>query len=50
MPKTHEGLKEWVIKNHEKEDYLIMTDVAEDVKNIILGALFLDTLNQFGHL
>ena len=37
IPKTHEGLKQWVIKKSQEEDYLIMTDVAEDVKDIISG-------------
>ena len=37
MPDTHEGLKNWVISKSQQEDYLVATDVAEDVKNIIRG-------------
>ena len=37
MPDTHEGLKNWVISKSQQEDYLVATDVAEDVKNIIGG-------------
>ena len=37
MPDTHEGLKEWVIKKSRQNDYLVMTDVAKDVKTIIGG-------------
>jgi uncharacterized protein (DUF2236 family) len=37
MPDTHEGLKNWVISKSQEEDYLVATDVAEDVKNIIGG-------------
>jgi len=37
MPDTHEGLKNWVISKSQEEDYLVATDVAEDVKNIIRG-------------
>ena len=37
MPKTHEELKEWVIKKSKEKDYLIRTDVSEDVQNIISG-------------
>ena len=37
IPKTHDDLKKWVIKKSEEKDYLLMTDVALDVKNIIKG-------------
>ena len=37
IPKTHNGLKEWVIEKSRKKDYLMSTDVAEDVKEIIGG-------------
>jgi uncharacterized protein (DUF2236 family) len=37
MPKTHNGLKEWVIEKSRQSDYLMRTDVAEDVKDIIGG-------------
>jgi uncharacterized protein (DUF2236 family) len=37
IPKTHDGLKEWVIERSRKKDYLMSTDVAEDVKEIISG-------------
>ena len=37
MPDTHEGLKNWVISKSQEEGYLVATDVAEDVKNIIGG-------------
>ena len=37
IPKTHDGLKEWVIDKSRKKDYLMTTDVAEDVKDIIGG-------------
>ena len=37
IPKTHEDLKKWVIQKSQTEDYLLNTDVAEDVKNIISG-------------
>jgi len=37
MPETHEELKEWVIKKSRQNDYLVMTDVAKDVKTIIGG-------------
>ena len=35
MPKTHRELKEWVVALSKKKDFLILTDVAEDVQNII---------------
>ena len=31
MPKTHEELKDWVIEKSREKDYLVLTDVAEDV-------------------
>jgi len=37
MPTTHEGLKKWVIEKSREKDYLIMTDVAKDVYDIIGG-------------
>ena len=37
MPKTHDELKEWVIKKSRQSEYLIITDVAKDVKDIIAG-------------
>jgi len=37
MPKTHEDLKNWVIKKSKEKDYLIYTDVAKDVQDIIAG-------------
>ena len=37
MPKTHNGLKEWVTEKSRQTDYLMRTDVAEDVKDIIGG-------------
>lgn len=37
MPQTHGDLKDWVISKSREKDYLIITDVAEDVKNIISG-------------
>lgn len=37
MPKTHDGLKNWVIEKSQEDGYLVSTDVAEDVKNIIGG-------------
>ena len=37
VPKTHKLLKEWVIDKSNKENFLKLTDVAEDVKNIISG-------------
>ena len=37
MPKTHEELKIWVMNKSRENNYLINTDVAEDVKNIIAG-------------
>ena len=37
MPKTHEDLKDWVIKKSREKDYLVLTDVAIDVADIING-------------
>ena len=37
MPSTHNELKEWVIMKSREKDYLRITDVAEDVKDIISG-------------
>ena len=37
MPKTHDELKNWVIEKSREDGYLVSTDVAEDVKNIIGG-------------
>jgi len=37
MPKTHEELKKWVIQKSKQESYLLHTDVAQDVFEIIGG-------------
>ena len=37
MPKTHEELKEWVINKSKDKEYLLLTDVAQDVYDIISG-------------
>ena len=37
MPTTHDELKDWVIMKSKEKDYLRITDVAEDVKDIIGG-------------
>jgi len=37
MPKTHNELKQWVINKSREEEYILLTDVAEDVKDIIAG-------------
>ena len=37
MPKTHEELKNWVIEKSKEKDYLLLTDVAIDVADIIRG-------------
>ncbi len=37
MPQTHMELKEWVIKKSRQKHYLIKTDVATDVEEIIKG-------------
>ena len=36
-PQTHEELKDWVVEKSREENYLIYTDVAKDVKEIISG-------------
>tara|TARA_B100000900_G_scaffold347161_1_gene312234 strand:+ start:245 stop:1090 length:846 start_codon:yes stop_codon:yes gene_type:complete len=37
MPKTHEELKDWVIEKSREKEYLVLTDVAIDVADIISG-------------
>ena len=37
MPKTHDELKKWVRDKSRETNYLLLTDVAKDVKDIILG-------------
>ncbi len=37
MPTTHNELKDWVISKSREKNYLLLTDVAEDVKEIIKG-------------
>ena len=37
MPKTHKELRDWVIEKSRDKDTLILTDVADDVRNIIAG-------------
>jgi len=37
MPKTHKELKEWVIQKSKEKNYLVKTDVAMDVYDIIKG-------------
>ncbi len=37
IPKTNKELRDWVIDKSREKDYLLFTDVAEDVKNIIKG-------------
>ncbi len=37
MPQTHKELKEWVVNKSKTENYLIYTDVAKDVQEIIAG-------------
>ena len=37
MPKTHDELKNWVISKSKEPSYLILTDVAKDVQDIIAG-------------
>ena len=37
MPKTHEELKNWVVKKSKETNYLLLTDVAKDVYDIIAG-------------
>ncbi len=37
MPQSHDELKQWVIDKSREEGYLIYTDVAKDVQDIIAG-------------
>ena len=37
IPKTHNKLKEWVIEKSKEKEYLVKTDVAMDVYDIIGG-------------
>jgi len=37
MPKTHKELKNWVINKSKEKEYLLYTDVAKDVQEIIKG-------------
>ena len=37
IPETHNELKKWVMEKSREEEFLLLTDVAEDVKSIILG-------------
>ena len=37
MPKSHEDLKKWIIEKSRQRDYLLLTDVAKDVYDIISG-------------
>ena len=37
MPQTHNGLRDWVIMKSREKNYLVDTDVANDVKDIISG-------------
>ena len=37
MPQTHNELKDWVIEKSKTKNYLLMTDVAKDVSEIIAG-------------
>jgi len=37
IPKTHDELRDWVIDKSREKNYLLLTDVAEDVKDIIRG-------------
>ena len=37
MPETHKELKNWVIKKSREKDYILLTDVANDVYDIISG-------------
>ncbi len=37
MPSTHDDLKKWVIEKSKEDNYLLLTDVAIDVQNIIGG-------------
>ena len=37
MPKTHEDLKIWITDKSREKNYILMTDVARDVQDIIAG-------------
>jgi len=37
MPQSYEDLKSWVVEKSREKNYLVKTDVAEDVYNIING-------------
>jgi uncharacterized protein (DUF2236 family) len=37
MPQTHNELKDWVVEKSREKDYLVLTDVAKDVQDIIAG-------------
>ena len=37
MPKTHQDLKIWVTDKSREKNYILMTDVARDVQDIIAG-------------
>ena len=37
MPQTHNELRDWVIQKSREDGYLLLTDVAQDVKDIISG-------------
>ena len=37
IPKTHDELKLWVINKSREKNFILMTDVAKDVKEIIAG-------------
>ena len=37
IPETHNELKKWVMEKSREEEFLLLTDVAEDVKTIISG-------------
>tara|TARA_B100000029_G_scaffold206844_1_gene204597 strand:+ start:76 stop:918 length:843 start_codon:yes stop_codon:yes gene_type:complete len=37
MPETHKELKNWVINKSREKDYILLTDVANDVYDIISG-------------
>ena len=37
MPKSHEDLKKWIIEKSREREYLLLTDVASDVYDIISG-------------
>ena len=37
MPKSHAELKKWVINKSKEKEYLLLTDVAKDVQDIISG-------------